>query len=388
MHPRLINLLKSNSFFLFGPRGSGKTTLLRSTFTENKTIWIDLLDPKVSDTYLLHPETLEAEVRAADGENEWVVIDEVQKIPALLDVVHSLIESTKIKFALTGSSARKLKRGGANLLAGRAFVYNLYPLTHLELRNHFSLQDALTWGTLPKLEDFTLAEEKERFLESYCHTYLREEVVAEQLVRNVRPFRKFLEIAAQQNGQVVNYSKISRDIGVDDKTVATYFEILEDTLLAFRLPAYHTSLRKQYVQSPKFYLFDCGVTRALANHLHLPVEQGTYAYGKLFEQHIIQEIYRINDYLRRKYTLSYFLSKDDAEIDLILERPGEAAIFIEIKSADHITATDISTLRKFANDFPKVDCFCLSQVPRALEIDRVKIVPWREGIQEILTTNR
>ena len=384
MYPRKINLLKSNSFFLFGPRGSGKTTLLKSLFEDTRTIWIDLLDPKVADSYLLAPETLSAEVSAASSEIEWLVIDEVQKIPALLDVVHQLIESTEMKFALTGSSARKLKRGGANLLAGRAFVYNLYPLTHLEFGDNFSLNEALTWGTLPKLGDLAVNEEKERFLESYCHTYLREEIVSEQVIRNVRPFRKFLEIAAQQDSQVVNYSKLSRDIGVDDKTIATYFEILEDTLIAFRLPAYERSLRKQFVKSPKYYLFDCGVSRALANHLHLPVMPGTYVYGKRFEQFVILEIYRLNEYLRKKYTLSYFLSKDNAEIDLILDRPGSDPIFIEIKSAEKVETSDISTLRKFSKDYPDASCYCLSQVPRALILDGIRVLPWQEGILEIL----
>lgn len=384
MHPRSINILQTNSFLLFGPRGSGKTTLLRSLFGEEPSIWIDLLDPKVADTYLLSPETLAAEVQAAVQEIEWVVIDEIQKIPSLLDVVHKLIETTSVKFALTGSSARKLKRGGANLLAGRAFVYNLYPFTHVELADEFSVNDALRWGTLPKLCELKESEEKERFLESYCHTYLKEEVVAEQLVRNVRPFRKFLEVAAQQDGEVVNYSKLARDIGVDDKTISAYFEILEDTLVAVRLPAYEKSLRKQFVRSPKYYLFDCGVSRALANHLHLIPTPGTYAYRKRFEQFVILEIYKLNQYLRKKYELSYFLSKDGAEIDLILSRPGAPEKFIEIKSAERVDATDISNLRRFAKDFPDTSVFCLSQVPRALEIENVRVLPWREGIDELL----
>ena len=386
MLPRNINILKSNSFLLFGPRGSGKTTLLRALFEGAQCIWIDLLDPKVADSYLLSPETLSAEIKATTRDIEWVVIDEIQKIPALLDVVHQLIETTDLKFALTGSSARKLKRGGANLLAGRAFVYHLYPFTHTELGEQFSVGDALCWGTLPKIIDLSETEERERFLESYCHTYLKEEVVAEQLVRNVRPFRKFLEVAAQQDGEVVNYSKLARDIGVDDKTISTYFEILEDTLVAVRLPAYGRSLRKQFVRSPKYYLFDCGVSRALANYLHLTPTPGTYAYGRRFEQLVILEMFRMNQYLRAKYELSYFLSKDGAEIDLILSRPGSTEIFVEIKSAERVDMTDISNLRRFAKDFPEASAYCLSQVPRALELDGVRVLPWQEGIQEIFQT--
>lgn len=384
MYPRKINILTSNSFFLFGPRGSGKTTLLKGLFKDVPAIWIDLLDPHVADQYLLSPASLLSEVQASAETTKWVVIDEVQKLPALLDVVHKLIESTKVNFALTGSSARKLKRGGANLLAGRAFIYHLYPLTHMELQNDFSLQGALTWGTLPKLFTLQEDEEKERFLESYCHTYLKEEVVAEQLVRNVRPFRKFLEIAAQQDGDIINYSKISRDIGVDDKTVVTYFEILEDTLTGFRLPSYDRSLRKQYIKSPKFYLFDGGVSRALANQLHLPVSPKTYVYGKRFEQFVILELFRLNEYLRSKYKLSYFQSKDGVEIDLVLERPGSKRIFIEIKSSDRIGAIDIPNIRAFAKEFPDTHCYCLCQAGRPALIDHVRIMPWAEGIQEIL----
>ncbi|MCC6220251.1 MAG: ATP-binding protein [Deltaproteobacteria bacterium] len=384
MYPRLLNILKTNSFFLFGPRGSGKTTLLESIFEGEKKLWIDLLEPSAADRYFLSPEKLLIEVRSVASEIEWVVIDEVQKIPALLDVVHKLIESTNVKFALTGSSARKLKRGGANLLAGRAFIYNLYPLTHIEFGDQFSLKESLTWGTLPRLQRYQQREERERFLESYCHTYLREEVVAEQLVRNVRPFRKFLEIAAQQDGDIINYSKLARAIGVDDKTVVTYYEILEDTLIGIRLSAYDRSLRKQYIKSPKFYLFDCGVSRALANHLHLDVVAGTYSYGKRFEQLVILEIFRLNEYLRKKFQLSYFQSKDGLEIDLVLERPGSYRIFVEIKSSDSIDASDISNLRQLSKEFIDTKCYCLSQVPLTSEIDNVKIMPWQNGIREIL----
>ena len=249
----------------------------------------------------------------------------------------------------------------------------------------FSLNEALTWGTLPKLDKLKSDEEKERFLESYCHTYLKEEVVAEQLVRNVRPFRKFLEVVAQQDGDIINYSKLAREIGVDDKTIHTYYEILEDTLVGFRLPAYDKSLRKQFIKSPKFYLFDCGVSRALSNHLHLSVTPRTYAYGKRFEQLLVLEIARLNEYLRKKFKLAYFQSKDGLEIDLVLERPGSKRIFIEIKSAQSIHLSEIGNLRKFSEEFSDTLCYCLAQVPRAEKIDKVKILPWMEGVKEIFS---
>ena len=268
MYKRQLNILESNSFFLFGARGTGKTTLIESIFGGKNTFKIDLLDSNQEEQYQLQPESLIQNIDALSQKPEWVVIDEIQKAPKLLDLVHQLIErkdnkDRSVKFALTGSSARKLKRGAANLLAGRAFTYNLHPLTYQELGSDFNLLDALAWGTLPFVVNSKDESEKKAFLDSYTSTYLKEEVIVEQLVRNVVPFRKFLPIAAQCNGTLLNYSKIARDLGVDWTTVKNYFEILEDTLLGFQLPAYSKSLRKQQLNSQKFYLFDIGIKSCL-----------------------------------------------------------------------------------------------------------------------------
>jgi predicted AAA+ superfamily ATPase len=190
---------------------------------------------------------------------------------------------------LTSSSARKLKRGSANLLAGRAFTYKLFPLTHLELAKQFDLNQALTYGTLPKLLEYEDNNDKVEFLRSYTQTYLREEIQIEQLVRRLNPFRDFLELAAQNNGEILNYTKISRDIGVDHKTVANYYQILEDTLVGFYLPPFHKSVRKRQLESPKFYLFDTGVKRALERSFNIPLNKRSYAYGKAFEHFVILE---------------------------------------------------------------------------------------------------
>jgi predicted AAA+ superfamily ATPase len=221
-------------------------------------LYIDLLDLATEDLFRTHPEELRQQI-LAKKDCDWVVIDEVQKLPRLLDTVHQLIEEKRAKFILSGSSARKLKRGSANLLAWRAFVYHLHPLTSVEYGATFSLQEVLEWGALPKLLEFQNASDKIEFLRAYALTYLKEEIQVEQLVRNLDPFRQFLEIAAQSNGQIVNYSKIARDVGVDTTTVQNYFSILEDTLIGFHLPAYHRSIRKRQRESPKFYLFDPGV---------------------------------------------------------------------------------------------------------------------------------
>ena len=269
MIDRLAKLSKSNSFFLLGPRGSGKSTLIKQRYLKKDNLYIDLLDPKVEDQYRIHPNMLREQIEAAPH-LKWVVIDEVQKLPKLLDVVHQLIESTKVKFILSGSSARKLKRGGANLLAGRAFVFHLYPFIAFELNTQFELASFLQWGALPKLLSFKREHDKREYLRSYALTYLKEEIQMEQIVRKLDPFRKFLEVAAQMNGKTINYSRIACDIGVDTTTVQNYYTILEDTLVGFYLRSYHTSLRKSQKLSPKFYLFDTGVCRALKRTLSVP----------------------------------------------------------------------------------------------------------------------
>ena len=235
MYKRLCKLIKNHSFFLFGPRGSGKTTLLHHEFPEETTVFYDLLDADVLDVFRDKPTQLGAIVAALPETVTHVVIDEIQKAPRLLDEVHRLIESEERHFVMIGSSARKLKRGGANLLAGRAFVYNLFPLSWLELGDAFDLDLALHWGTQPKLFTLETVELKKLYLRAYTRTYLSEEIWGEQAVRDLPPFRRFLDVAAQCNGKIVNFAMVARDVGVDEKTVRNYFSILEDTLMGFNL---------------------------------------------------------------------------------------------------------------------------------------------------------
>lgn len=380
---RCINILLSNSFFLFGARGTGKTSLLKAIFAKQNTLWIDLLKPKEDEKYSLNPERLIAELDALKQPPKWVVIDEVQKIPELLDVVHLLIEERDLRFALTGSSARKLKRGGANLLAGRAFVYKLFPFTASELTGAFDLSQTLAWGSLPKLQTLKSDEERQLFLESYCHTYLKEEILTEQLIRKLVPFRRFLEVASQSCGEVINYSKIAEDAKIDDKTAKSYFEILEDTLLGFSLPSYSRSVRKQLSLAPKFYLFDNGVTRALSKTLHIPLEMGQSNYGTAFEQFLINEIHRLNHYCRDKYHLSYVRTKDGQEIDLVLERAGEPTILIEIKSTSTVQTRHLKHLNNIAKDFENCTKLCLSQEAVARKEGDILIMPWQQGLQQL-----
>ena len=273
MFRRLLQTTRQNSFFLFGARGTGKTTYIRNEFNPDAVLYIDLLDAEIEDAYRRTPQRLERQIRALPQTVEWVLIDEVQRAPRLLDVVHRLIERTDKRFVLTGSSSRKLRRGASNLLAGRAFVYNLFPLTVPELEDAFDLEDALRWGTLPGIYALEANEDKQSYLRAYALTYLKEEIVAEQIVRRLDPFRQFLEVAAQSNGTIINYANIARDVGADPKTVISYFSILEDTLVGFLLPAFHRSIRKQQRTNPKFYFFDTGVKRSLDRTLDVPAQR-------------------------------------------------------------------------------------------------------------------
>jgi len=348
MFPRSINPSESSSFLLLGPRGTGKSTLLRDRFAGRRTIWIDLLDPETEHRFSLQPAALRELVAAAPAV-EWVVIDEIQKVPALLDVVHGCIEGPAgkgrgVRFAMTGSSARRLKRGAVNLLAGRAFVHHLYPLTARELGPEFELSRCLRFGTLPAVLAFDADADRMEFLRAYARTYLKEEVWSEHLIRRLDPFRRFLEVAAQCNGEILNLSNIARDVGVDHKTVGGYFEILEDTLLGFMLEPWHASVRKRQRQAPKFWWFDAGVARALAGTLTVDVVPRSGGFGRAFEHFVIAEIVRAADYARSDFRFFYLRTKDDAEIDLIVERPDHRILAIEVKLGATVDDDDVKNL--------------------------------------------
>jgi predicted AAA+ superfamily ATPase len=380
MIQRTQTLTRSSSFFLFGARGTGKSTLLKDFFAPERTLWINLLDPEQENRYAIRPAELRDQLAAAGSHVEWVVIDEIQKVPKLLDVVHAAIEDQRFRFALTGSSARKLKRDSVNLLAGRAFVHHLYPLTSRELGGGFDLLRALQYGTLPGLLPFERDEERKAFLRAYALTYLKEEVWSEHLIRKLDPFRRFLEIGAQCNGEIVNYSNIARDVGADHKTVCSYFEILEDTLLGTLLDPYHASVRKRQRQASKFYFFDPGVCRALNGTLNVELTPGTYAFGKAFEHFVILEIMRLSDYRANDYRFSYLRTKDGAEIDLIVERPGASPALVEIKSSNRVDERDVRDLVRFLPDFPGAKAYCLSRDKVRKQIRGVLAIPWEEGL--------
>lgn len=374
----------SNSFFIFGPRGCGKSHLIKQLFQVNPAVfWIDLLEDDTYKNYLMHPEQL---LQMDHSKIEWIVIDEVQRVPKLLNHVHKIIESdSSIKFALTGSSSRKLKREGANLLAGRAFENHLHPLVCFELGKDFILNDILNWGALPKVFSLKNKLEKEQFLRTYVNIYIKNEIKEEQAVRKLEPFLKFLEVAAQMNGKILNYSKIAKDCGVDSKAIERYFEILIDTLLGFYIEPYHESVRKRQSQKSKFYFFDLGVRRALDRSLTIPIDEHNYNYGNSFEHFIILEIIRLNDYHLKDFRFSYLRTKDDLEIDLIIDRPGKKKLCIEIKSTQYVDAVDINRYKNIKHDLGDVDFWFLTQEKTKRRVLDFVIFPWKEGLKEIFT---
>lgn len=350
---RLINPLKSRSFFLFGARGVGKSTWLRSHFSEQNSIYINLLDPEIYEKFLLEPKRFSELLNAKEATGKIIIIDEIQKVPSLLDIIHNEISIYKRKFVLTGSSARKLKQKGVNLLAGRASVYHMFPLTMEELGEDFSLNKSIERGLLPEayFADSELAYQE--FLKAYVYMYIEKEIQQEQWVRKLEPFRKFLQLAAQMNSKIINKSKIAKQIGVESSTVESYFEILEDTLLGFRLPGYETSIRRQMTLAPKFYFIDTGIVRAIEKTLSIPMIEHTSYYGSLFETFIVMEIKKQIEYRRLDWTLFYLCTKVGKEIDLVIQLPKNNLILIEIKSTSQIFESDLNSLVDLGGDLDK-----------------------------------
>jgi predicted AAA+ superfamily ATPase len=382
MFPRIVAFPDQRSFFLFGARGTGKSTLIRQRFAAETTFFVDLLASRLEDAYARDPELLYRQALELPAPISTLVIDEIQKVPRLLDSVHRLIfERPELQVVMTGSSARKLRRGSANLLGGRAFERSLHPLCEAELGERFDLDEVLAWGSLPEV--FSLAPgDRREYLQTYSWTYLKEEVWGEHLIRQLEPFRRFLEVAAQQAGQPVNFSAIGRDVGVDGKTVREYFQILEDTLVGFILEPYLASTRKRVHKAPKFYFFDLGVSRALALQLHSTPAESTSYYGDLFEQFIILEFLRREAYLRRGYRCFYF-QDETCQIDLVVERPGQPVALIEIKSACQIRPQHLRHLTSVASGVPACELFCLYRGELAQKVGEVRVLPWREGLQQI-----
>lgn len=383
MIKRFQRLRTAQNLFLFGARGTGKSTLIKSFFSKKKTLWIDLLDYKEESRFSKNPDRLSFFLKANSFQK--VVIDEIQKVPKLLDIVHKETErNKKIQFIMTGSSARKLKRGQANLLAGRAISFYLYPMSCFELGKKFNLLNYMQFGGLPRLFSLNSNREKILFLESYAQNYLKEEIMQEQILRKIQPFKNFLEIVAQINGQIINYSKFSREIGGDYKTIQNYFSILEDTLIGFFLPAYHRSIRKQQQQAPKFFLFDLGVKKALEGTLDIPLRSGNYGFGSNFESFILTECHKLNHYFEKKYKFFYFKTKSGLEIDLVIQRPKQKDILVEIKSAEEAKKEHTKKVCSIASEWKKpCDVQVWSRDTEAQKIGKASCFHWREALKKL-----
>lgn len=355
---------------------------MRESFPAATTAYFNLLEAGTEDRLARDPGLLEQEVLALPRQVTHVVVDEVQKLPRLLDAVHNLLETHKVpqSFILTGSSARKLKTGGANLLAGRAFLRDLFPLTRRELGAAWDLDRVLAFGGLPEIWNLSSDADRSEYLRAYAHGYLREEIRAEQTVRRLDPFRRFLEVAAQGSGKILNYAKIGRDVGSDPKSVRAWYEVLEDTLMGFHVDAYHGSVRKQLREAPKFYLFDGGVARALGRFLNVPPQPGTSYFGDLFESLVVTELHARSSYENLDWQLSYLLTKGGIEVDLVVKRPGRPLALVEIKSTREVREEHAAGLRAFLADFPDADFFLLSQDPRPRMMGRIQALPWDQGI--------
>lgn len=378
MIDRILKLPENHSFFLFGPRQTGKSTLLAKSFIASKTICYDLLKTEEYLRLSSNPHIFREEVSARASTVTHVVIDEVQRIPDLLNEVHHLLENPRAPyFCLSGSSARKLKRSHANLLAGRAWTYHLYPLTHKELADRFSLDKALNLGTLPSVYLADSEQEAQRTLRAYVETYLKEEIEAEALTRNLGSFLRFLTLAADNNGNIINYSTIARECGVSYQTVKEYFKILEDTLIGFFLLPYARSTRKRLIRHPKFYFFDTGVLRALRKTITVPLQPKTDEYGRGFEHFVILEIIRAAAYHESDYQFSFYGSSNKAEVDLIVETPKKEIFAIEIKASEQPQSDSFRGLRSFKKLCPQAVLLCASRAPHRRQLGDVTVLPWK-----------
>lgn len=339
----------TTSIFLFGARQTGKSTFLEERFSN--AIYIDLLDSRMKRRLQMHPEQL-FDMLQNEPNGSVIVIDEIQEVPELLNEVHRLIQKKNLLFVLCGSSARKLKRNGTNTLGGRARPCYFYPFVSAELPD-LDLDKALLYGMLPS---HYLSDKPQDLLPGYIDIYLKEEIKEEAIVRKLDNFQRFLEAAALTNGEIVNYSNIASDCSVKANTVKSYFEILEDTLIGYMIPAYTKVMKRKVIQAPKFYFFDVGIYNYLLHRTALSPD--TPEYGHCFEHFIVQEIKAYLGYHHSPKQMSYWHTYDGKEIDVVL---GNAEVGIEIKSTNEIKPKHLSNFKPFREEFPSCKCIVVSR---------------------------
>ena len=362
----LNDLLGKKSHFLFGPRQTGKTFLIRHTLKDIRLY--DLLDPSIYLALSRNPGRIAEELTPQD---HTVVIDEIQRIPELLNEVHRLIEERGIRFLLTGSSARKLRRGGVNLLGGRARTKYLHPLTYKELGEAFDLFRGIERGLLPSIY---FSDDPRADLRAYAGSYLQQEIVAEGFTRNIPAFSRFLRVAALCNGTIVNFTNVANDAQVARTTVYEYFEILKDTLMLHELPAWRKSKKRKPLASSKYYFFDIGVVSALQEREFRP---GTPEFGEAFETYIFHELICYRDYVGMD-SLSYWRSTSGFEVDFII---GDHTA-IEVKAKENLSSAELKPLRALAEEKKLKRFLCVSLEPRRREIEGVTVLPYKDFLEQ------
>ena len=373
MYTRLLKPPKNKSFFLFGPRGVGKTTWVKITFPN--AVYIDLLEAEVFNDLLANPQRLENFI--PKGYKDWVIIDEIQRIPELLNEVHRLIEKHHYKFVLTGSSARKIRRGGINLLGGRALTYHMHPLTSIELGEDFNIEHSLKYGHLPCA--YT-EDDPKSYLESYVKTYLEEEVRQEGLTRNLNAFARFLETATFSQGSVLNISNVARECAVERKVVENYFNILEDLLIGYRLPVFTKRSKRRLVRHSKFYFFDVGVYRTLRPKG--PLDRPEEIEGVAFESLFFQELQAVISGLRMDYKLYYWRTSSNMEVDFVLY--GEKGIFaFEIKRTAKVSSKLLNSLKSFLRDYPQAKAFFIYGGERFIREGEIEVYPLKLFLKKL-----
>jgi predicted AAA+ superfamily ATPase len=373
MYSRIIQPPKDKSFFLFGPRGTGKTTWVKSCFPD--ALYVDLLAAETYNDLLANPQRLENFI--PKGFKNWITVDEIQRVPELLNEVHRLIEKHKYKFILTGSSARKLRKKGHNLLGGRALSYSMYPLTVVELGKDFDLAHSLKYGFLPSVY---FENDPKAYLESYVKTYLDEEVRHEGLTRNLGAFSRFLEAASFSQGSILSVSAIARECSVERKVVENYFSILEDLLIAYKLPVFTKKAKRRMISHPKFYFFDVGVYRTLRpmGPLDMPEE----AEGISLETLFFQQIKAVNESLRLGYTIYYWRTSNNTEVDFIMY--GEKGILaFEVKRTGKVSGSALAGLKSFKKDYPMAKAYFVYGGNKYMRDGDIEIMPINDLLKRL-----
>ncbi|MFP4521398.1 MAG: ATP-binding protein [Fibrobacterota bacterium] len=373
MYSRILNYPDDKSFFLFGPRGTGKTTWVKSRFPD--AVYIDLLESEIFNDLIANPQRLELFI--PESYNGFIIIDEVQRIPELLNEVHRLIEKNGYKFILTGSSARKVRSSGQNLLGGRALTRSFHPLTCFELKESFSLNHSLQFGNLPCA--YTEKDPKS-YLESYVNTYLEEEIRQEGLTRNLGGFARFLESASFSQGAVLNISAVARDCGIHRKVVEHYFLILEELLIAYRIPVFSKKAKRRLSKHPKFYFFDVGVFRTVRPMG--PLDSPEKAEGVAFESLFLQELIAVNNTMNLGYRIYYWQTSNNIEVDFVLYG-NKGFLAFELKRTAKVNNRHLSGLKSFMRDYPMAKPFCIYGGTRRLYDGKIEILPVEYALRHL-----